>query len=268
MKIKFLPLLFLGLILVNCDNESTDDTPDNPEPTQDGVLIKRIDETYGVGLTYSIEFNYNENQLIAIADNDGYNSTLEYTDGLLTRLESYDDGELQEYITYSYNSNNVLENFSVFYELDGLEGTAYRHELSYNSDGTITQEIYRGDHESQTEINSTVVLSVSNGNINRWIFDSDNDYKEYQFDDQNGMFNNINAIQVLEISTYSTESTFQFHGSNNNVTKIVDDQDSFSRDEDVLNYTYNEDGYPVSAIYEYYSDGEFLDDATLTFTYE
>ena len=267
MKIKFLPLLFLGLLLVNCDNESTDDMPENPEPTQDGVLIKRIDETYGVGLTYSIEFNYNENQLIAISDNDGYNSTLEYTDGLLTRLESYDDGDLQEYITYSYNSNNVLESFSVFFELDGLEGLAYRHELSYNSDGTITQEIYRGDHESQTEIHRTIEMDVTNGNINRWNYDSNNGFIEYEFDDQNGMFKNIYAIQVLELSTYSTESTFAFHGSNNNVTKIVD-EDSFSKDEDVFNYSYNEDGYPVSAIYEYYSDGEFLDDATLTFTYE
>ena len=230
-------------------------------------MIKRITETDDDGYTYSINFAYNENQLIAVSDSENYNAKLVYSSGFLTRVENYEDSQLVEYITYSYDVNNNLESYTIFYEGAGLEGTVYRHDLSVNSNNTIEETVYRGTAETQTELLYTITKTVSNGNITSQSSDISDDVYLYEFDLKNSAYRNIYAIQLLELSTSATESGFTFHGNNNNIVKIIDDQSSFSTDEDRFDYNYNSDGYPISATYGYYCDGQLQYEANLQYEY-
>lgn len=270
MNFKHYLFYSLAILLLNCGNES-DDTEMPIDPVNDGVLIKQIIETDAEdGSTYSINFKYSGTKLIEISDTDAFRSTFEYDGDQLIKLSNFDDDDLLEYVTYTYNPDGILESYLHFFEglAEELEGRVVRNYVTYNSNNTITEKIYIGDATSQSQFFHTETKTIVNGNITLETNDDSEDTEAFEFDTKNSIYKNITAVEILELSTHSIESGFQIYGSKNNVTKIIDNQVRFPIDEDRFEYTYNDNDYPLSAVYSFYSGGEFQYETTLQYIYE
>ncbi|MEL0649847.1 hypothetical protein V6246_00350 [Algibacter sp. TI.3.09] len=247
MKFKQILLFTLCITFFACSSESSNS---DEEETTDNTLVKKIvyyDE-------FTETFNYDGNKLNSITDNDGYETKITYSDNKVTRIDNYEDNELLEYFTVSYNSEGKLTSYiNYLFDIDGND-IAYNQILTYNNDNTVDVEVLRGNFSSQTEPMGTTTYTISNSNITKLSYDDITDNETYEFDNKKGVFNNILGFEVINFININSEFGFEIYGGSNNVTKITDEQDGWPTSSERFEYTYNENGYPKSSENYYNED--------------
>jgi len=225
---KLLFTLAIGLaILTSCESDLVSAPPS--DSINDGVLLKRTIETSVDGSTFIIDYTYDGNKLVSIVDSDGYSENYTYTGGLITRVDEFESGVLDSYITYEYDSSDRLIKSTISFS-GGSEQVAIS---TYNSDGTITEVI-----DAISEFTHTYTGS------NRVSYEGVTDGFSFSFtyDDKNGPLKN-----VLGFLEYSKDSGFADSFRNNTLssTQITGVTSSSFSDEFTNSYTYNSANYPV-----------------------
>ncbi|WNH12398.1 hypothetical protein [Thalassobellus suaedae] len=264
MKLKQILLFTLCITFFACNTESTE----SPEEKEDTTLLKKTIETDSDGEAETTIYTYDDNKLTSIDSGDGWKNIYTYENEKLVRDDQYTDNELTAYLTLEYNSTGKLTNIKEYFlEPSGLNG-AHKYILTYNSDNTIKIENYFGDFDSQTNLSSTYTFSYNGKNIFK-IEDDDNSSPEYYnviYDNKNGMFKNVNAIDVLNIVTELSEFSASLYGNTNNPTSIagIYHQETL----DAFEYTYNDNNYPIKATYHDSYQGNIDYTATIEYFYE
>ncbi|WP_303319165.1 hypothetical protein Q4Q34_16420 [Flavivirga abyssicola] len=254
MTLKKLLIFGLCISLFACSSESTD-TPD--EPTNDSTLLKKTIETYDDEVI-TTNYTYDGNKLISVISDDGYKFEYIYENGILVRVNSYVDGELDGYTTISYNQNEKIAN----YILHIINDITEKYVFTFNSDNTVTESRYIGDLNSQTNFQNTTTYSYTGENITNL---TNTGYElSYQYDNKNGIYKNIHAIEVLNLLSIDFGA---LNGNTNNPTSIIDNNNGNIASE-TFGYTYNESDYPKTANYTSKYKGVTDDTSTIQFFYE
>tara|TARA_R110002050_G_scaffold97971_2_gene203620 strand:+ start:5901 stop:6704 length:804 start_codon:yes stop_codon:yes gene_type:complete len=267
MKFKQILLFTLCITFFACSTESTEN-PDEKEETEDSTLLKKTIETDSDGITETTIYTYDGNKLISVDYGDGWKNVYTYENEKLVREDQYADNESVAYLTLEYNTNGKLSSIKEFFlEPSNLNG-AHKYILKHNNDNSINIEIYSGDFNSQTNLFTTYTFSYNGKNIFK-IEDDDISSPEYYnaiYDSKNGMFKNVNAIDVLNIITELSEFSAPLYGSTNNPTSIagIYHQESL----DTFEYTYNDNNYPKTATYQDSYQGSINYTATIEYFYE
>jgi hypothetical protein len=272
MKLK--PLLFIILLfsIFACTSDDSNNDDDDNGNT-DAVLIKQInysavDDDY----SYTETFNYDGTKLTSIIDSesdssDEYKATFDYDDEQLVQINYFEDDELVEYITLTYNSNNILSSFKTFFWIDDEE-FASNYIITYNENNSNPSlQKFGGDFYTQTEDEGTSNFIIENGNILEIDFSFDDDDDTYvwsfQYDSKNSIFKNIEDIEITSLVMSHSENGFDIFGASNNVTQFTDDQGIFYDTEEIV-YSYNSNDYPNTAMS--YADEEL--EYNIEFIYE
>jgi hypothetical protein len=274
MKLKPLLLIALLFSIFACtSDDSNNDDDDDDNGNTDSVLIKQInysavDDDY----SYTETFNYDGTKLISIIDSesdssDEYKATFDYNDDKLVQINYIEDDELVEYVTLTYNSNNILTSFKTFFWIDEEE-FASNYIITYNENNSnLSLQNFGGDFSTQTEDEGTSNFIIENGNILEIDFSFDDDDDTYvwsfQYDSKNSIYKNIDDIEIIGLVMSHTEYGFDIFGASNNVIQFTDDQDIFYDVEEIV-YSYNSNDYPSTAIS--YIDDEL--DSNIEFIYE
>jgi hypothetical protein len=227
---KVLAMAAVALFMMtSCSDD--DSTPNNGNPSENVVLVKKMIEVFD-GETITSTFTYNGTKIVKISGSDDSEDIFEYTGDLITR-RTYTQGDFTQTDKYTYNSDNTLKTHVMLLD-DGYE-YGEKQEFTHNQDGTITVLTYRGDFESQTELHTTTIITMNNGNIVKndttYSFAGNSPYSiSYTFDNKNVPFKNVTGYQAIAFTELEG-------GVNNVLTGSFDGFDSFE-------YTYNSNNYP------------------------
>lgn len=137
------------LLLCSC---SGDDGASGSGYSIDGTKLRRTISTLG-GTVVTGETIYDGNKIISTTSSDGTSFHYTYTGNLITKMEFYRDGNIEDTTVLNYN-NDKLTGYT------SLRGDAgYRVAYTYNNDGTISIAAYTGDltnQNNQTDLNKKV----------------------------------------------------------------------------------------------------------------
>ncbi|MBC2843750.1 hypothetical protein [Winogradskyella flava] len=251
MKLRGLFLFNLLLLIFACSSDSDSNDDDQGGNPNDTVLIQEIIYNYaGDNDFYTESFSYDGNKLLSITDtssdsNEVYSATFEYDNNRLSKISFFEDTALEESITLSYNSENVLTNLEILFP--EISSVPFNESITFNSDGSLT-------------IDDTT-YTIQNGNV---IEENDSgDTLSYAYDNKNSAYKNILDIETIILVMSRAENGFDIYGANNNITELIDNQGTFSEIE-TFEYSYNSNDYPVSAMLYY--DG--ILDLNVDFIYE
>ena len=111
------------------------------------------------GTSETEEFFYDGNNLTSVTVDGVLYNSYTYENDLLTKIETYDDnGAIADYTIPEYDTNNQLIVYTVYINSDNQ---GIRFELTYNTDGTITEKKYLGDLNSQTNLTSETIVIIN-----------------------------------------------------------------------------------------------------------
>ncbi len=144
--------------------------------------------------------------------------------------------------TFNYDTNNELISYTEQYE---DSESARRYDVSYNSDDLVLKT-YRETANSEPIFEEEDIIPYENGNRMQ---EGNNNTTYYSYDNSNGIFKNIHAIEVFRALPQMLIGETHVFTSENNV--IYD-----SSYEDIpagleYEYTYNEDNYPTKLVYKF-----------------
>ncbi|MDO1500815.1 hypothetical protein Q2T40_11805 [Winogradskyella maritima] len=204
------------------------------------VLIKQIIFTEPSGESYTNDFSYEGNRLTSITSSDGGITEYIYEAEVMQRIENRGaNGEIFDYTELEYNAENQLSAYSTIIP-DANQG--YRTELTYNIDGTITQETFIGDADTQTEVLGTRVSTLVNGQITEETAPDGSFIASYSYDSSNGIYKNIFKIEQLHLINFDFSQLLG--GAQNNITEFTQDDGSGGTEMELFTYTYNSANYP------------------------
>lgn len=234
---KNIYFIFSLLLLASCSKNE----PVNPDVE---LLPSKSITSHNNGEFFGSKvFTYNDNMLTKVSfsnaenENAGY-AELQYSNQLLVRIDQFDkDGNLKEYLELSYDSDNNLEEYTIY---KNAQNRAFKNIVAYGSNNSINVSTFTGDFETQTEESGEVAYTLdANGNI---IKIQTAQYQiDYEYDSKNGIFKNLVARDVLNLigrlhgalNRGGMNNAISYEFSNNQVTDHID-----------LNYTYNEMAFP------------------------
>lgn len=247
--------LILGVmtmgVLASCstdefDTEVTSDTTEDAKLNAKGVYLKRIVTTTNAGNTVNTsDYLYSGSKLSRVNSSDGTHVVYTYTGNLITERAFYYNNALNTKEIFEYNDNSQLLNYR---RVNPSNSVLYRAVYQYNSDGTVTVSGYKGSTvtESSKIVNRKVFIvngqvtkienyTVSNGTAVTEILN-------YTFDTKYSPFKDILGFDKL--TYYDTA----LNGSARNVTGITTAGASLANSgNDIVQYTYNAQNYPVTA---------------------
>ncbi len=262
MKLNQALLFALCITFLNCSTESSGN-PD--EENMDSTLLKKIVYNKDTDDEYTEIFNYDGNKLTSIDYGDNTKNVYTYDDNNhLVRDDFFSEGVLEATVILDYNVNEKVATFTeTFFETSGLSDRKYKHDITYNNDGTFTDVVSVSYSNAEFESHRTETITLDGGNNISKIKTEDDDFQiSITYDDKNNMFKNVHAIEVLNILS-ENEFGALIYGNTNNMTSYTESGASFNNKE-TFEFVYNEKGYPISAIST--SIGE--SDDTLEFIYE
>ncbi|MBU2940309.1 hypothetical protein KO494_12250 [Lacinutrix sp. C3R15] len=211
------------------------------------------------GTTYTDTFSYDGNKLTSITESGNLVNTYEYESDQLIRINSYEeDGSISDYVIPEYDADDKLISY-VVYITNGNEGLKF--DLTYNANGTITENKYSGDHVSQTNFLSETIITLQNDQIIVESFDDGTD-STYAYDTQNGMFKNISNLNTLNL--INIDFSGYIDGGMNNLVSLTEDVNGNPVVYENYEYTYNSNNYPESS--NDYIEGDL--DTTREYIYE
>lgn len=227
MRKTIFTLFVAAATLLSCSSD--DSLSNNPTPTNDGVLLKKVIDTFSdpsVGAV-TTDLTYDGNKLTDMVFSDGYSYKYIYVNDLLTTVEDYDGTTLESTASLEYDSNNrLIKVTTVFTGANTIIDT-----FTHNSDGTITENENGG---------AVYVYTFSNGNeITQDHTNGDNDYTSV-YDDKNGVFKNIHQREVFQLL-----GNYAF---NNNLLSRTNTSGLTPNENEEATYTYNSSNYPLTAV--------------------
>lgn len=266
MSLKQFFIFGIIIFIFSCNTEPTDAPY---EETNDSTLLKRIIYDKDTADEYSETFNYNGNKLISVDYGDGSKNVYTYENDNLIKDEYFSEGILMHYASLEYDSNGKLITFTEnWLENAGWDNRIAKHELSINSDNTITDEVYQSFNGAELEFYQTRLIKFDDyTNIKE--YGNNEYYSSYTYDNKNGMFKNVHAIEVLNLLS-EIEFGASIYGNKNNVTSFKENGDDIVNEYyDTYEYTYNENNYPISSTcISQRIDGSDQDIETIEYFYE
>ncbi len=222
MRKTIFTLFVAAATLLSC---SSDDSPSNP-PANDGVLLKKVIDTFEGGFVVTTELTYDGNKLTQISTDDGSTDTFVYTNGLLTQQTHTWEGS-SSVRTFEYDANNRL----IKRYHDGI--LAYT--FTYNQDGTISK--------TESSGNSVNILTFENGNLisDAYTNNAGTDYVvSYTYDTKNNPFKNIHQKDVFALLGY--------YNANNVLASAASGTGVDNYDNSTTTYSsYNSNSFPVES---------------------
>ncbi len=218
----------IALILTSC---SSDDDSNNASV----VLLKKAIDTYEDDSTYTTEYEYSGNKIIRSYDSEGEYVLFTYTGNLITKLEFFlPDDTLEQVETYSYDSSDRLIQMVRVFPNDTDWGN--KETYTYNANGTVTANYYSGDYDSQTNLDDTATITISNNSVTQIAYTSGRTIT-YTYDSKKNP-----TINVLGLDKFIfTEG--QGNSAVNIVLTVVDSEGWLSS---TGTLQYNSQDYPTS----------------------
>lgn len=217
-------------MMTSCSDDDSNSTNGN---TEDTVLLKKTIEQSSEGTITSI-YTYNGTKLTRITSSDGSTSEFVYTNDLLTKA-IYLGEDIDQEDNYTYDSQGRL---STYVSLDKDLSWGNKNEYTYNQNGIITVKEYRGNLESQTELDQTSTITFENGNITK--YERGNQKFVYTFDTKNAPTKNITGNNAMALS-------FADGGVNNQLSYTQTYDISTVAESSVFTYVYNANNYPTKS---------------------
>lgn len=259
---KLLYLFSASLLLFTSCSSNDNDSSD----TETVILPKTIKYTSPISPAgnYTFTLVYNGNKIMSM---DNKNTRIEYTyDGNVIIKESgynYDYvsgnvmGVMKVYeTTYTYANNKLSTAIISGCYLGGCKSKIV---YTYNSDGTVTRDLYTIDITTGAETLQSErqqIITLVNGNVVKSVSSygsSVTTTDEYIYDSKNSPFKNILGFNLLLSAGYSTSFLSWNPNSMNNVTKYT--STSLGTPYTCkIDYIYNADSYPTKKT-TYQSDG-------------
>ncbi len=268
---KLTYLFVVSFLVFYCreDNETTTNNYSTDSSTDEKLLVKKIVETYSGG-EHIINFTYDGNKLIKITvDSDIVNDssilTYDENDLLVNIYEQTgnlptDNNNVIINTSFNYNFNNELVSYTEQY--DGWP-YAIRHDVSYNENNDLIIKYYKEVPNNTPTYEGEVGHSYENKNRIREDYDNNSIYISYNYDNSNGLFKNIHAIEVLRTLDEMLLNEIDFNTGENNPTNIYE-EDGVNDYHFEYEYTYNDKNYPIKAIFK--ENG--VVDSTIEYFYE
>lgn len=247
--------LILGMmtmgILASCstdefDTDVTSDTMEDAKLNPKGVYLKRIITTTNAGSTVNTsDYLYSGSKLTRINSSDGSHVVYMYAGNLISERAFYYNNTLNTKEIFEYNENSQLLNYR---RVNPSNTVLYRAIYQYNSDGTVTVSGYKGATVSESTKIVNRKVFVVNGQVTKienYTISNGSAVTEvlnYSFDTKNSPFKDILGFDKL------TYYDMALNGSARNVTVINTVGASLANSgNDIVQYTYNAQNYPVSA---------------------
>ncbi|OIQ21121.1 MAG: hypothetical protein BM557_05045 [Flavobacterium sp. MedPE-SWcel] len=242
----------------------SDDDSTTTDPVNNDVFVtKVVDNEAGEILTFN--YTYEGNKIIKNTFNDGSYEDYSYnSDNKVTGISYYNEGgTLSEQTNFLYTSGQLTSIVS----LDQDIGIGAKKTFTHNTDGTIDYEEYTGDLNTQTVLQATGVITITNGNLTEdvsydggVVSEATTETWTYTFDNKNNPFKNIASFN--EIMLYENEETG--YVNTNNVTSLSIDYGTETDNYTVVN-TYNSQDYPTVSVET--DDNDITSIDTKTYTY-
>ncbi|KGO94264.1 hypothetical protein [Flavobacterium subsaxonicum] len=233
--------------LASCSDDDATSTTTNPEESL--VFVKKTIETDSFdGSVITTTYTYTGNKLVSAESSDGTTEVRSYdNNNHLVAIEYNDEGYIKKE-EFVYNSAGQLITYywKIMYE-DYAEKTTF----TYNANGTISTLETWGDLTSQTDVDGTGLITLSNGNIIQHAFTSSygTEVNNFTYDDKNNPFRNVLGQDAINL-------TIPEDGVNNILTSVDEGNNNFTN-----TYTYNSNNYPTVNVLS------FDDDSTKTTQY-
>lgn len=239
-------------VLASCSTDEFDpevtptETADSAKLNPNGTYLRRTTATTNGGSSVTTsDYLYEGSKLAKVTSSDGTYVAYAYTGNFITKREFYYNNVLNTKELFEYNANGQLINYR---RLNPSNTVLYTSVFQYNSDGTITISGYRGSSITQSaQIVNRKVFFV-NGQVNKienYIVTNGTTATEvlnYTFDTKNSPYKNILGFDKL------TYYDMALNGSARNVTGITTVGATLANSgNDVVQYTYNAQNYPVTA---------------------
>jgi hypothetical protein len=236
--------VILSFFLISCSNNNSQDNS-NPGP----LLLRKLITTNSQG-TITSDFVYTGNKIVSSTTNNGIVNKYYYTGDLITKWEIYNNSELIHARLLTYNSQN---NLSSTVELNYNTNQGNRSTLTYNSNGTITYNMYLGDLVSQTGLYGTFLATLSNNEIIELKNESNNIIYTFTYDSKNHFMKNVLGFSKIRMDLGS--GTYRnIRGLFQNLTELkITPQTGRQYTNETIQITYNADNYPVSGTNRIYS---------------
>ncbi|WP_298237996.1 hypothetical protein [uncultured Algibacter sp.] len=268
MKLKLILLSVLLISVLSCSSDSNDN-PDSQ--VLDDVLVKQIVYAKGTSDEYINTFNYDSNKLTSVDYGDGYKNVYTYDgNNNLIKDDYYEENILTASIVLEYNSQNVLtKSTEIFYPNSGLDDRQYENIFTYNPEGTITKVVYIDYFDSNAgfELAWTETISYSSNNIIEIAHD-DGFTETYTYDNENNAFQNIHTVEILNLLSENEFGSLIFGNTNNVISFTEDDNSAGDNYNDTYEYTYNNQGFPITGTYTSKYGNQVVDIETLEFIYQ
>ena len=232
---KLIYFLSITMFLMQGCSSDSDNNSSN-------ILIKTIKHN-DENSNYRSEYSYNGNKISEIKGyvNDvlSYKQVYNYTGDLITQIKFYDEnnesfGDHQTTFIYN-NSKQMISEINIF-----ENGNGWRRNYINNPNGTITENSYAGDKNTQNTFNMAIIYTFSNnmpvsieaiGSLNET--GDGNQIDTYTYDDKNSPYKNIVGYNII--------NKFNPFMQKHNVVEIK----GMSRKN---SYNYNSDGYPTERL--------------------
>jgi len=234
----------IALTLTSCSDE--DDSNNSSV-----VLLKKAIDTYEDNSTYTTEYVYSGTKLVSSTDSDGEYQLFTYTGSLITKIEYFlSDNTLDQIDTFTYDSSDRLIQMVRVFPTDPDWGN--KETYTYNSNGTVTANYYSGDYDSQTNLDDTATITISNNSVTQIAYTSGRTIT-YTYDSKKNPMINVLGLDKLIFTDGEGAS------ATNNVLTVVDSEGWLSS---TGTLQYNSQDYPTSGTTT--EDGE---DIETTFFY-
>ncbi len=266
MKLKHILLFTSCITFFACSTESS---TSEEEETNDSTLLKKIVYDIGTADEYTETLNYNGNKLTSVDYGDNSKNVYTYDDdNYLVKDEYFNEGTLEASVALEYNSDDNIASYTeTFFESSGLSDRQYKKMFTYNNDGTVTNEVYINYSNSGFELSRTETIILDGGNIVE-ISDGEGYSISYTYDDKNGAFKNIHAIEILNILSENEFGALLYGNTNNIASEIESDTSISDNYNNIYEYTYNENNYPITCIYTAQYGDQEDDVETIEYFYE
>jgi hypothetical protein len=258
---KIICLTFvLSLFILSCSSNESNDNSNSGV-----VLLRKLISSNSQG-TVTTNLNYNGNKIVNATSSNGTENIYTYTGDLITKTETYNNNVLFRSVLYSYNSQNELISGV---ELNHNTNVGTKTILTYNSNGTITYNMYDGDLISQTLLWGTYTATLNNGEITTFKDESSNTTDTYTYDLKNNYKKNILGYEKISIAvgsgvSYNIDGVFQNLIQQQRLT-----QTGSQYTQKTGQHTYNAENRPVTSIIkEYTSSGAIYSTSNISYFYE
>ena len=241
-------LLLFGLSIVffaSCVPHPEED-PDPFLPPALSLLKKQVDTYDRPALPegdsiVTTNFTYSGFKLVsAIDDTDDADMYVTYTGSLITKMEwKLADGTVEQTDIFEYDDTNRL---STYIMIDPGMDWGDKETYVYNSNGTIGVTHFIGDATTQTQLNDTSVITLTNGEVSNITTDDGTVYT-YMYDNKNNPFKNVTGYSKISFAGGVAD------GKSHN---IIQETALIGTDSQTYNYvfTYNSAGYPLTSTQE------------------